>query len=76
MQVTLAPPLRAIGAAGLLQHLQALADPEQRAFARMDTDCEDEPVGQCRRVADDVDMAVGDRVERAGIEGNSRHICV
>ena len=46
---------------------------KQRGLAGMDADRQHQPVGEPRRLAHDIEMAVGDRVERAGIEGNSRH---
>ncbi len=58
-------------AAGLLDEIGALLDREDRRLAGMDADADDQPVADDGRLADDVDMAVGERVERAGVDGDA-----
>jgi hypothetical protein len=48
-------------------------DRKQRLFAGMDPDGDDQPVAQADGLPHDVKMAVGDGVERAGIQGNTGH---
>ena len=49
----------------------ALLEGEQRRLAGMDADRDDDPVGDRQRRLEHVEMAVGERVERAGIEGDA-----
>src|SRR6185437_2435618 len=56
-----------------LKHLQPLLGREQRLLAGMDADGDDQAVAQTDRLADDIQMAVRDRIERAGIERGARH---
>ena len=60
--------------AGLLQHRQALVGGKQRRLAGMNADREHEPVSQPHGVAHHVEMAIGDRVKRPRVKGNSRHM--
>ena len=59
--------------AGFLEHRQPLLDGEHRRLAGMHADREHEPVGEACGLADDVEVAVGDRIERPGIERGARH---
>ena len=52
-----------------LGNLHALLHAEQRRFLRVDQDRHDNPVEQPGAAGDDVDVAVGRRIERAGIDG-------
>ena len=60
--------------AGLLQHGRAFLGRKQRRLAGMNADRKHEPAGQPDGLADDVEMAVGDRIERPGIKGGTRHV--
>src|SRR3546814_1899002 len=48
-------------------HLDPLVEAEQRSIAGVAGGCHDQPVHRLARPADDVDVALGDRVEGAGI---------
>ena len=56
-----------------LDHVQPFLGREQRLFARMDPDGDNQPVAQAHGMPDDIEVAVGDGVERAGIQGNAGH---
>ena len=49
--------------AGLLEHRQPLFGREQRRLAGMHPDRDHQPVGEPDGMTDNVEMAVGDRVE-------------
>ena len=58
----------------LPHHRQPLLGRKQRLLAGMDADRDDQPVAQADGVADHVEMAIGDGVERAGIERDTGHM--
>ena len=72
---------RVKGAAGLgcnrlehvPHHLEPLLDRKQRRFAGVKPNGDDQPVAQGDRMPDDVQMAVGDGIERAWIQRNAGH---
>ena len=59
--------------AGLGEHAEPFLGREQRRLARVNPDRQNETIDQPRGVAHDVDMAVGHRIERAGIKCDSWH---
>ena len=63
----------ALAKADRLDHVQPLLDRKQRLFAGIDPDGDDQPVAQADGVPDHIEVAVGDGVERAGIQGNTGH---
>src|SRR5262249_19207060 len=60
-------------AAGLLDHGAALLDVEQGCLAGMGADREHEPLGEPGGLAHEVEMAVGDGIERPGKKRGPRH---
>ena len=59
--------------ADLLEHGEPLVGRKQRRLAGMNADREHQPVGKPHGFADDVEMAVGDGIERSGKKRNPRH---
>ena len=57
----------------LADQLQPLLDREQPRLVGVGADADHQPVAQRRRVRQHVEMAVGHRVEGAGIEGDAGH---
>src|SRR5262249_52626483 len=60
-------------AAGLLDHGAALLDIEQGRLAGMGADREHEPIGEPGGLAHEVEMAVGDGIERSRKKRGPRH---
>ena len=60
--------------ANFLEHRQPVLGRKQRRFAGIDPNRQHQFVGKPDGVANHVEMAVGDRVERPRVKGNSRHI--
>ena len=56
-----------------LQHVDALFDGEQAALRLVDEDRDDDLVVELRGPADDVEVTVGHRIERAGADRAPRH---
>ena len=54
-------------------HLHAFGQAEQRRFLRVDEDGDDDPIEQPRTTGNDVDVPVGQRIERSRIHRDSRH---
>ena len=52
--------------------LHALVDGEERRLVGVDADADDEPVEQLAAAPDDVEVPEVDRVERAGVDGDTR----
>ena len=52
----------------------ALLGGEQRGFVHVDQDGDDDPVEEFRSTLDDVDVAVGEGVERPGIDREARRL--
>ncbi len=59
--------------AALGQHVEPLLRRENRGLAGMDADGQHQAVANFGRLPDDIEMTVGDGVERPGIQGNARH---
>src|SRR4029077_11444137 len=59
--------------AGLGEHREAVLEREQRRLAGVHADRQYQTVGKPYRLPDHVEMAIGNGVERPGIERNSRH---
>src|SRR5262249_54989786 len=59
--------------AGVLQHREPLLDGKQRRLAGMGPDRKQQTVSEPRRLAHDVEMAVGDGIERTWKERGARH---
>ena len=57
----------------LADHGEPFLDREQPLLVGIGPDTDDEAIAQGGRVSDDVEMAVGRRVERAGIECDAEH---
>ena len=57
----------------LADHRQPLLDRERPGLVRICADADHQPVAERGGVDDHVEMAVGHRVERAGIEGDAGH---
>ena len=55
-----------------LHQLHPLLQREQRPLAGVDRDADHQLVQQPRGAGDDVEMAVGDRIERAGIQPDAQ----
>src|SRR5206468_1326174 len=60
-----------VGGGALDQHLAPLVDREQARLRLVDEDGDDDLVVQRGAPADDVEVAVGDRIEGAGAQGAS-----
>ena len=60
--------------AGLAQHVEPFLRREQRRLAGMHADRKHQPVGEMQCTPHHVEVAVGHRVERAGIKGGSQHV--
>ncbi len=67
------PALRADRRGNLLQHGEAFLRRKQRRLAGMNADREHQPVGEPDGTFHDVEMAIGDGVERPGEKGCARH---
>ena len=63
---------------GALEHLardvDALRHREERRLLHVDQDRDDDAIEEARAALDDVDVAVGQRIERAGIDGDDAHV--
>ena len=57
----------------LADHGAAFFQREQRRFLQIDGDSDDDPVKELQSPFDNIDMAVGDRVKRAGIQCDDFH---
>ena len=73
VQVISQPAARASGPQISFSHGEPLVGRKQRRLAGMNADREHQPVGKPHGFADDVEMAVGDGIERSGKERNSWH---
>src|SRR5207248_9330498 len=55
-----------------LDHRHAFVDIEERPLADVGRDADDQPIDQARRPADDVGMAIGDGIEGARVDRDTR----
>ena len=62
--------------AGFGKHCQPLFGEEKRRLAGMGSDRQHQPVGEPHGLAHDIEMAVGDGIEGARKERNTRHDAV
>src|SRR6185295_17318777 len=61
--------------AGLAHHhVDSLLQAEERGFVGVDGDADDQLVDQLHRAANDIEMAVGDGIERARIEADTLQV--
>jgi hypothetical protein len=55
------------------EHVEPLLRRENRGFAGMDADRQHQPVANFDRLPNNIQMTVGDGVERPGVKGNAWH---
>jgi len=70
--IVLPPILAKLRLGGSLDQAYALLEREQRRLPRMHPDRDDDLVGDRKRRLEDIEMTVGQRVERPAIYGNAR----